>query len=453
MESTFETLFTKFNAFSSFGDQASLDSSSPSFWLSVITIITAVYVLITKYNNSIKSKSQSHDDDENNLSSTNKETSSSSAPPPRGKSKFYDSFDENYKIHPVEPDFQWSETSALKSYPFKNAAYKLTMSIATLHPQDWLLVEPTYLNRLENKKKILNNCHPDYPKDKNTRESTLFMTDEAYTAVVEFYELVMNYMCDKYPTCFERNNEVESEGESESKSKSKGQVKNLITGKSYPLHGKGVDGLVLQEYLTENIEEDFIILQLDPEQAKATPEDPTSSEYFFKAGVFAFAAGFNPLDRFNKPLTFIHERIPGYTAKLRTSMNKFFNRIQPHQFVTRSNWSLQTHSKFYVDDSNKGHNLPADYIQQALDYDSLDFENDVHYRSERQVLTRLPKSKAIVFTIRTYLLPLAKVKSDGMEVRQRLIGAIRGLPEDISRYKRAEEWGPPIIKYLEEEED
>lgn len=67
-----------------------------------------------------------------------------------------------------------------------------------------------------------------------------------------------------------------------------------------------------------------------------------------------------------------------------------------------------------------------------MEYESLDFDTQVHYRSERQVLTRLPKSKAIVFTIRTYLLPLAKVKSDGMEVRQRLIGAIKGLPEDIS---------------------
>ncbi|KAG5417729.1 hypothetical protein I9W82_005365 [Candida metapsilosis] len=293
------------------------------------------------------------------------------------------------------------------------------------------------MNRLENKWKIINNCHPDYPEDKDTRSSTVFMTDEAYDAVVEFYEMVMNYMCDKYPMYFQRL------GDS--------KVRNTITGKSYPLEGKGINGVVLQEYLAENIEEDFIILQLDPNESQLNPEDPTSNEYFFKAGIFAFAAGFNPLDRFNKPLTFIHERIPGYTTKLRPSMNKFFNRIQPHQFVTRSNWSLQTHGKFYVDDSNKGHNLPVDYIQQPLDYNSLDFDKQVHYRSERQVLTRLPKSKAIVFTIRTYLLPLSKVKSDGVEVRQRLIGAIRGLPEDISRYKRAEEWGPPIIKYLEED--
>lgn len=421
MDTTIDDISTnKYGAPSIFSD---VSLNSPSFWLFLIPIMTTLYIFITKYN---KSKI------EGSIITT------SDGSIPKGKSKFYDSFDANYKIHSVEPNFKWDSTDAVKSYPFKNAAYKLTMSIASLHPQDWLLVEPTYMNRLENKYKIINNCHPDYPKDKDTRSSTVFMTDEAYDAVVEFYEMVMNYMCDKYPMCFQRQVELR-------------KVKNLITGKSYPLKGEGIDGVVLEEYLAENIEEDFILLQLDPNQAKTNPEDPTLGEYFFKAGVFAFAAGFNPLDRFNKPLTFIHERIPGYTTKLRPSMNKFFNRIQPHQFVTRSNWSLQTHHKFYVDDANKGHNLPADYIQQPMEYESLDFDTQVHYRSERQVLTRLPKSKAIVFTIRTYLLPLAKVKSDGMEVRQRLIGAIKGLPEDISRYKRAEEWGPPIIRYLEED--
>ncbi|KAI5959445.1 hypothetical protein KGF57_002083 [Candida theae] len=398
--------------------------NSPSLWFLIFTILTTLYIFLTKHN--AKSTTQ------------NNANASIDRSLPRGKSKFYDNFDANYKVHPVDPEFKWDCVNALKSYPFKNAAYKLTMSIASLQPQDWLLIEPTYLNRLENKHKIINNCHPDYPSGKDTRSSTIFMTDEAYDAVVEFYEMVMNYMCDKYPMCFKRQLEL-------------GQVKNLITGKSYPLIGQGVNGVVLQEHLAENIEEDFIILQLDPTKAQTEPDDPTSGEYFFKAGIFAFAAGFDPLERFNKPLTFIHERIPGYTTKLRPSMNKFFSRIQPHQFVTRSNWSLQTHDKFYVDDSNKGHNLPADYVQQPLDYDSLDFNSQVHYRSERQVLTRLPKSKAIVFTIRTYLLPLSKLKADGTEVRQRLIGAIKGLPEDISRYKRAEEWGPPIIKYLEED--
>ncbi|KAI5955277.1 hypothetical protein KGF54_001838 [Candida jiufengensis] len=345
---------------------------------------------------------------------------------------FYDNVPTSLELIP-QTNFKWDEIDPLKSYPFKNAVYKLTMGIKNLNYQDWLLIEPTYLSRLENKKQILNNCHPDHPKDKNTRDSTLFITDEANDAVVDFYEIVMNYMLTKYPTCFKLIDNDQ-------------KIENLITNKSYPRYGSGIDGIKLQEYLTENIEEDFIILLKDPKKI----HEKNGEEYFFKAGVFAFAAGFDPNDRFNMPLTFIHERIPGYETKLKLSMNKFFNRINPNQFVTRSNWSIQPHSKFYVDDNNKGHNLPDDYIQKAIPYKEMKFE-EYYYRSERQVLTKLPKTEAIVFTIRTYLIPLNQVKAEGKEVRERLIGGIRGFPEDIARYKRASEWGPSIIQYLEED--
>ncbi|EMG48342.1 hypothetical protein SBY92_003252 [Candida maltosa Xu316] len=343
-------------------------------------------------------------------------------------SKLYDTSYQPLKPSPVT-DFQWDKVEPLKSYPFKNGEYKLTMGIRTLDPQDWLLIEPTYKSRIAHKEKIISNSHPDYPADKDTRSATIFSTPECVPAIIEFYEMVMQYMCDKYPTCFQKENDT---------------IHNLITGKSYPT--TGTDPIKLEEYLVENIEEDFIILLKDPTRE----DEENGTEYFFKGGVFAFAAGFNPSDRFNKPLTFIHHPIPGYETKLKTSMNRFFNRLSPGSFITRSNFSMQTHNKFYVDDANKGHNLPEGYVQEPLKYEDLDFENQVHYRSERQVLTKLPKSGAIVFTIRTYLLPLADVKREGKEVRERLIGAIRGLPKDISQYKRGDEWGPAVIQFLSE---
>lgn len=346
------------------------------------------------------------------------------------QSKLYDKSKEYQPLNPTPlTDFKWDAEPPLKSYPFKNAEYKLTMGIRTLDPQDWLLVEPTYKSRIEAKQKIITNSHPDYPADKDTRSSTLFVTPEATPAIIEFYEIVMKYLCDKYPTCFKRDGDT---------------IHNLITDKTYPF--TGTDPVKLQEYLVGNIEEDFIILLKDPTRE----DEENGTEYFFKGGIFAFAAGFNPRDRFNKPLSFVHGPIPGYEQKLKLSMNRFFNRLLPGQFVTRLNYSMQTHNKFYVDDANKGHNLPEGFVQEPLKYEDLDFENQVHYRSERQVLTKLPKSGAMVFTIRTYLLPLAEVKKEGREVCDRLIGAINGFPKDISQYKRADEWGPAVIQYLSE---
>lgn len=333
-------------------------------------------------------------------------------------------------IKPVPPDFQWDKTPPLKSYPFKNSDYKLTMGIRNLDAQQWLLVEPSYLRAIGNKKKIVTNTHPDYPSDKDLASNTVLFTDEAVPAIKEFYNIVVNYMCEKYPMYFKM---VEN------------KLYNDITKEYIPT--KAGDEFSAREYmlyLANTIEEDFLILLKDPTRVN----EKDGSEYFFKAGIFAFAAGFAPVDRFNKPLSFVHHPIPGYESKLKLSMNRFFNRIEPGQFVTRSNFSVQTHNKYYVDDANKGHNLSKNQKQAPLDPSKLDFENQVHYRSERQTLTRLPESGAIVFTVRTYLEPLSVLKKEEKEVRERFIGAIDKLPKDISEYKRADEWGPAVIAYL-----
>ncbi|CAK7903501.1 hypothetical protein CAAN3_06S07030 [[Candida] anglica] len=353
------------------------------------------------------------------------------------KSAFYDK-SKTSSLEPMPADFQWDSIDPIKSYPFKNAAYKLTMGIKSLDVQDWLLIEPTYLDRIEEKTKIVTNNHPDYPKSKDLPQRTVFLTDECIPAVHEFYDVVVNYMCTKYPMYFTKSEDGE-------------QLYNSITKEFIPSDSSKISGdfsttrdLLLK--LVRTIEEDFIILLKDPTREN----EVDGTEYFFKGGVFAFAAGFNPNDRFNKPLSFIHHPIPGYESKLKVSMNRFFDRILPGQFVTRSNFSMQTHSQFYVDDKNKGHNNAIEEIV-PLKLEDIDFEKEMHYRSERQVLTKLPKTGAVVFTIRTYLQPLSEVKRQGPEVRERLVGAIKGFPEEIALYKRSIEWGPAVIQYLEKD--
>ncbi|CAH6723115.1 hypothetical protein CLIB1444_13S00694 [[Candida] jaroonii] len=346
---------------------------------------------------------------------------------PVKKSGFYEKVDKNsYKppvIKSVDPDFKWEETESVKSYPFKNAAYKLTMSIGKLDPQDWLLMEPTYKKTIGVKTQIINNVHPDYP-DRDLRSCTLFALPECVPAINEFYDIVVNYMCDKYPMYFKK------EGD---------KIYNSVTKEYVPASSDGVDAEKLLSSLVGTIEEDFIILMKDPTS--------DSDEYFFKGGVFAFAAGFNPSTKINTPLTSIHLPIPGYEEKLKVSMNRFFNRLQIGQFVTRSNFSIQTHNLYYVDDRNKGHNRPNEE-QISIPEEELDFDKQVHYRSERQVLTRLPKTEAIVFTIRTYLHPMSEIRNEGEEVCERLIGAINGLPREIFLYKAAGEWAEGVKSYL-----
>lgn len=348
------------------------------------------------------------------------------------KAKFLDAKSPKVPVKSVAEDFSWDLLPPLKSYPFKNKEYKLTMGIRTVDPQDWLLVDPSYKTQVEEKRKLLTNSHLRYPPEKDLTSLTLFVTKEAVPAIHELYDIVVDYMCRKYPMHFTKKGTF---------------LHNSITNETIPYSAsKAINAETHLLNLARTIQEDFIILLKDPSRE----HEKDGTEYFFKGGVFAFAAGFDPKTRFNTPLSFVHHPIPGYEEKLKLSMNRFFSRIEPGQFVTRSNFSVQTHDLYYVDDANKGHNLPKGYEQKPIPYNELDFDTKVHYRSERQVLTKLPKSKAVVFTIRTFLEPMSALKREGTEVCERLAGAISGFPHDIATYKRAYEWGPAVKQYLQE---
>ena len=70
---------------------------------------------------------------------------------------------------------------------------------------------------------------------------------------------------------------------------------NKIVNKSIPATAAGVEDLEsLLIALTRTIEEDFIILLPEP----TNRFEPYSIKYYFKAGVFAFAGGFESLGKF-----------------------------------------------------------------------------------------------------------------------------------------------------------
>jgi hypothetical protein len=71
-------------------------------------------------------------------------------------------------------------------------------------------------------------------------------------------------------------------------------------------------------------------------------------------------------------------------------------------------------------------------------------------RCERQVLHRLPKTKALLFSVKTYLYRLEDVKAEGSAnaLIQAIDGIRAGSVPDFYYYKRAVVWGEPVKEYL-----
>lgn len=74
----------------------------------------------------------------------------------------------------------------------------------------------------------------------------------------------------------------------------------------------------------------------------------------------------------------------------------------------------------------------------------------VMLRVELQTLTRLPQTGALVFSFKTYLYPLAEIKSEGlgMELAEAIEGLKKGNAPGMWVYKGSVQWGKAVCEYL-----
>lgn len=72
--------------------------------------------------------------------------------------------------------------------------------------------------------------------------------------------------------------------------------------------------------------------------------------------------------------------------------------------------------------------------------------DDIIFRLERQVFRRLPKTGAVLFSVKTRLIRLTKLSAP--ELRNFAVEA-RSWPEDTARYKGMPDWGPCALQFCD----
>ncbi len=186
-------------------------------------------------------------------------------------------------------------------------------------------------------------------------------------------------------------------------------------------------------YITSQIQEDIALL------------DQRNGQLFVDAGVVTFAADWS--FGFDVGMSFleIHGPVPRVRAEgVITRAHEFLKRLQPHQPYRRTNWTLTIDRRLDVS-TEIYHEWGPDreHIQTVSD---AEFGRRVHLRVEVQHLVRLPDSGAVMFLIRTYMLPLEQLAT--VEAwRERTAQVLAELPDDMADYKgiikfrgRAAQW-------------
>jgi hypothetical protein len=139
------------------------------------------------------------------------------------------------------------------------------------------------------------------------------------------------------------------------------------------------------------------------------------------AACVCFPSRWNLASKIGTTLDDIHGPVPLYDEELARPTNSFFDRLKPDRSFWRLNWTLLDNADLYQPTS------PRRSTQGGRD--------DWFFRVERQTLRQLPRTKAVVFTIRTYVASLGAMIDDHAEFGAHLVRAIDEAPATMQEYK------------------
>lgn len=134
-------------------------------------------------------------------------------------------------------------------------------------------------------------------------------------------------------------------------------------------------------------QEDFCILQ--------RPEG--SPEHVLTGAVLCFPASWTLSEKFMRPLIGIHDRIDSYDEGIAARVQRLFDGVQVGRPLWRFNALWYQSPELFAPRSI---NDPRDHSHG---------QNAPYMRSEQQVILRLPQTRAVVFSIHTYMVHMEDV--------------------------------------------
>ena len=171
---------------------------------------------------------------------------------------------------------------------------------------------------------------------------------------------------------------------------------------------RGVPGFGLDEARIRR--PDGLVVPLDPDAPLLTlgrlvQEDlclmqSDGGAYRLTGAILCFPASWTLAQKLGRPLTDIHGPVPAYDAELARRVDRMFAVVRPEQPLWRMNYL--TYDDFTLHQPRReGESRPRPTAHGYV-------------RSERQCLVRLPVSRAVVFSIHTYVVKAAAVPDEAL---------------------------------------
>ncbi len=176
------------------------------------------------------------------------------------------------------------------------------------------------------------------------------------------------------------------------------------------------------------VQEDFCLLQR------------RDGPYVLTAAVLCFPAHWSLSEKMGKPLIDIHAPVPGFAEQLGSPVERLFDNLRSDKPVQRLNWSLVDTDELF---------LPPSHRKERVEIGAGEIGRRLRLRVEHQTLRRLPRTKAVVFGIRTYVTPLDDV-IDSPETATALLARLDDMPGPMQTYKNLINVRPALTTYLKQ---
>lgn len=159
------------------------------------------------------------------------------------------------------------------------------------------------------------------------------------------------------------------------------------------------------------------------------------------AACVCFPSRWSLREKLGASLTEIHGPVPGFDDALAAPAATFFDRLGADRAVWRRNWTLLDTPVLH---------LPSPAARRgASDALGDDLGTQLWFRVERQTLRRLPRTGAIVFTIRTTVQPLGDVVASTPGFAGALRATLSTVGDDVAAYKGWTTLLTPLARWLE----
>lgn len=237
------------------------------------------------------------------------------------------------------------------------------MDILPLKASDWFRVEESYDTAVFEKLGLL----------RSVPELTYCSNNPHSLAGKEALSLAIRYLCERYPERFS----LVSSG-----------IQDSVFQREIPIDSHHQDPILT---LGGIVEEDLLLLELDPQ-----------GEYRISSICACFPSHWSIHQKLGQSLAEVHEGVPNLNKNLASKIDTMMHNLPPEHPVTRMNMLVNFDprwSQFPVLVKERPYTTPP------LEYSTIG--EQLYLRNERETIVKLPMTRGVLFTIKTYQTPFS----------------------------------------------